>query len=318
MRIQYPPTPPLLASNNPALIYYTRQDLLGEKVGDGKQLWDMDDARRILRQQRKNGSWKYPGKLNDARTRGGYDQLETFRQLGFLIEKYGFDKRHPAVQAAARFLFTFQTKQGDFRGIYGKQYATTYSPMISELLIKAGYGSDRRVIKSLDWLMKMRQNDGGWAIPLRTALKKMNYMEVIWKPVIEPDRTKPFSHLITGCALRPLAIHPRFKNRADVKHAGTLLMSRIFERDKYVDRAAVSFWTGFSYPYWFTDILSTLDVLSRLGFKKSEPKIKAAINWLVKQQSPDGTWRKLHLLRGSDKQQYLWLTLQIARVLKQF
>jgi hypothetical protein len=41
--------------------------------------------------------------------------------------------------------------------------------MISELLIKADYVDHIRVVKSLEWLLQMRQDDGGWAIPLRTV-----------------------------------------------------------------------------------------------------------------------------------------------------
>ncbi|MFC1618168.1 hypothetical protein ACFL2B_02715, partial [Patescibacteria group bacterium] len=280
-----------------------------------KKLWEMKDAEKILRKQKKNGSWAYPTKRKTLREQKGYDQLETFRQISYLIEKYGFDNRHPAIKKAAQFLFRFQAKAGDFRGIYGYQYATTYSPMISEMLIKAGYQNDKRVIKSLDWLLSMRQDDGGWAIPLRTTGEGY-YRVVNQRKVIEPDRSKPFSHLITGCVLRALAAHPRYRHRAATKKAGELLMTRFFKRDKYHDRSAIRFWTGFSYPFWFTDLLSSLDSLSKIGFTKKEPQIKKALTWFRDHQSKDGTWQKLKLLRGADKQQYLWITLHICRIFK--
>jgi hypothetical protein len=47
----------------------------------------------------------------------------------------------------------------------------------------------------------------GWAIPLRTVDAK--FLDAVHdEEIIEPDRTKPFSHLITGCALRALSAHP--------------------------------------------------------------------------------------------------------------
>jgi hypothetical protein len=316
--LKYDPIKPLLESKNEALIFFTRRDLLNEKDLDVKNLWKSLEAVKILRRQREDGSWKYPGKLKDIyRDQKGYDQLETFRQIGFLIEKYGFNRKHPSIQRAAEYLFSFQTNSGDFRGIYGTQYATTYSPMISELLIKAGYENDVRVIRSLDWLLKMRQNDGGWAIPLRTVNAK--FFDVVHnKEVIEPDRTKPFSHLITGCVLRALSAHPKYQKMPETSLAGRLLMSRFFKRDKYPDRNTVGFWTGFSYPYWFTDLLTSLNSLSKIGFTRDEPQIETALSWFKTHQSSDGTWAKLKLLRGQDKQQYLWITLQISRAFKQY
>jgi len=60
-----------------------------------------------------------------VRSQENYDQLETFRQLGTLVDKFGYTRDHQAVERAAGFLFSFQTEQGDFQGIYGNQYATT-------------------------------------------------------------------------------------------------------------------------------------------------------------------------------------------------
>jgi hypothetical protein len=316
--LKYDPIRPLLESKNEALIFFTRRDLLDEKNLDIQDLWEIPEAVKILRRQREDGSWRYPGKLKDVyRDQKGYDQLETFRQIGFLIEKYGFNRNYPAIQRAAEYFFSFQTDSGDFRGIYGTQYSTTYSPMISELLIKAGYEEDIRIVKSLDWLLKMRQDDGGWAIPLRTVNAK--FLDVVHdKEIIEPDRTKPFSHLITGCVLRALSAHQKYQKIPETRFAGRLLISRFFKRDKYPDRSAVSFWTGFSYPYWFTDLLTSLDSLSKIGFTRDEPEIETALVWFKNHQSSDGTWDTLKLLRGQDRQQYLWITLQISRVFKEY
>ena len=55
------------------------------------------------------------------RSRTAYDQMETYRQLGVLVCKYGLDHRHPAVAAAAQFLSSCQADAGDYRGIYGRQ-----------------------------------------------------------------------------------------------------------------------------------------------------------------------------------------------------
>jgi len=77
-----------------------------------------------------------------------------------------------------------------------------------ELLIKAGYASDERIARGFQWLLYIRQRDGGWAIPLRTAGAKLDSFATKDDP-IQPDRSKPFSHLVTGVVVRAFAAHER-------------------------------------------------------------------------------------------------------------
>ena len=72
---------------------------------------------------------------------------------------YGFNKTNPVFVKNANFLFSFQTDQGDIRGILGNQYTPYYTAAILELLIKGGYVKDARVEKTFKWLVSIRQND---------------------------------------------------------------------------------------------------------------------------------------------------------------
>ena len=132
-------------------------------------LWELPQAKKLVARQNTDGSWRYPGGKSYVRSRENYDQLETFRQVGILVEKFGMTANHPAIRGAADFLFSFQTDEGDFRGIYGNQYATTYVGAITEQLVKSGYAADPRIASAFQWLLDMRQRDGGWAIPFRTV-----------------------------------------------------------------------------------------------------------------------------------------------------
>ena len=314
-QLNFNPIPPLLSSSNEVLRFFTRRDLLGDNPGSIETLWQLPEAKKIFNRQQADGSWKYPGGgRHHLRSTEDYNQLETYRNFGVLIEKYGLDRRHPAIQRAAEYLFSCQTEEGDFRGIYGMQYTPNYSAAIMELLIKAGYSTDVRTEKGFQWLLSIRQQDGGWAIPLRTVGKKFD-LETMQSELIQPDKTKPFSHLVTGIVLRAFTAHPEYRKSNEARTAGKLLASRFFTSDKYPDRQGASYWSAFSFPFWNTDLLSALDSLSLMIFTSEEPQIQRAFEWFTTRQCKDGLW-ELSLLRGKDKDTPLWISLAICRVFK--
>ncbi|MHA2352024.1 MAG: prenyltransferase/squalene oxidase repeat-containing protein [Candidatus Thorarchaeota archaeon] len=288
---------------------------MDEDADNVEHLWEMKQAKKMLNKQQEDGSWRYPNPKEDIRSIKGYNQVETFRILAILIEKYLLNRAHPVIERAAEFLFGCQTQEGDFRGVYWDQYSPTYSAAFMELLIKAGYHNDKRIALGLDWLLSIRQDDGGWVIPFRTA--NLRIKDVISRPdPIQPDRSRPFSHMATGVVLRAFAEHPKYSKMPEVLKAAELQATRIFKADNYTDRKAPEFWTRFSFPFWFTDILSTLDSLSKLGLSTDNPQIREAVDWFVEHQKKDGLW-KLRLVRGtSDKSQNLWVNLVICRTLK--
>ena len=117
--------------------------------------------------------------------------------------------------------------------------------------------------------------------------------------------------------MRAFAAHTKYKQSEEAAKAGELLATRFFRRDAYPDRQSVEFWLKFSYPFWQTDLLSSLDSLSLVGFNAENPQIKKAISWFVTKQQQNGAW-KLKLISGKDKDLDLWITLAICRVFKKF
>lgn len=256
--------PILISTQNKSIKYFVRKDLLNQEVNSVEVLWHLETAKKILISQQEDGCWKYPGGKKNFRTQENYSQIETFRQLGNLVEKFGFNNSHPAIQKSAEYLFSFQTEEGDIRCIYGNQYSPNYTAAILEILIKAGYIDDPRIDKSFNWLLSIRQDDGGWAIPIRTNNGKWD--EVMnSEETLQPNKSRPFSHMVSGIVLRAFAAHPNYQNNEEAKIAGKLLASRFFKPDKYPDRRAADFWTKISFPFWFTDIVSSLDALYYLG-----------------------------------------------------
>jgi hypothetical protein len=312
-RLRTDPIPALLATDHPDLLFQVRRDLLGEPGPPAASSQDTRHVRNALARQQADGRWKYPGGNEEIRTRAAYDQLETYRQLGVLVYKFGLDRSHAAVSSAAGFLSSFQTEAGDYRGIYGRQYTPNYSAAITELLIRAGYVGNPQVERTMRWLMSVRQDDGGWAIPTRTHDLPLNVM-LTEAETFEPDRSRPSAHLITGIVLRALAAHPGYRGLDASRRAGELLKSRFFRRDAYPDHVAPSYWLVFSYPYWWTDLLSSLDSLAKLGFRADDPEIGRGVDWFIDHQEANGLWNSgRNRPKGAISD--LWVGLAACRML---
>ena len=307
----YDPIKPLLNSENKQIVYTANRDLLDKNMNPIETLWGLKRPMQILRKQQPDGSWRYPS--NKPWHTTDYDQLETYRQLGFLVKMFGYNNQHSAIKKAAEYFFSKQSKKGDFRGIYPKQYSPNYTAAIAEQLILAGYEKDTRIERVLSWLLTIRQDDGGWALPLRT--KGHNLDVILTSDTIEPDTSKPFSHLVTGIVLRAFAAHPAYTDSKEVKKAGELLASRFFQKDVYTDLKKETAWETFSYPFWNTDLISSLDVLTKLGFEKENQAIKQAMDWILSRQRSDGLF-ELHRNHDRYHDQDLWLTLSICKSVK--
>jgi hypothetical protein len=203
------------------------------------------------------------------------------------------------------------------------QYATYYTGAMLAVLIKTGYANDIRVEKGLDWLLSMRQSDGGWSIPILThefALTQViiNKLTSTYEEPIEPDRTKPFSHNWTDMALRAFAAHPTRRSSKEAHTAADLLKSSFFQPDYYRSYQDVRYWTRFM--FWWPNLLTALESLLLMGYSKDDIDVHKGLNWLIENQMPDGLW-KLDYSRGvkeKTSEEQFWLALRIARIFKGF
>lgn len=311
--LKYDPIKPLLTSEHRAICYWTKQTLLGETMPE-TALWDLTIPRKILNKQRSDGSWTYPSKR--AWSGVDYDQVETYRQLGFLVEMFGFMREHRNIMLAAEYIFSKQTPEGDFRGIYANQYTPNYTAALVELLVKAGYANDKRIEKAFNWLLSYRVNDGGWALAFRTQGRNLD--AIYDKSLSKLDKTKSFSHLITGVVLRAFAAHDTYRQSQEARQATKLLVGRFFTKDVYPDKNRVDDWTRFSFPFWQTDILSSLDIVGIISPELAEDvKIEDAKEWFIEHQQPDGLFTG-HLLRDRFHDLQLWYSFAVCRAFSRF
>ncbi len=87
-----------------------------------------------------------------------------------------------------------------------------------------------------------------------------------------------------------------------------LLADRVFTRDKYSDRMGVEYWTKFTFPYHWTDILSTIDTLTLLGIT-SHPKINEIMDWFENHKQRNGIYEVSVMAGAKYKEIKYWITL---------
>ena len=322
----FDPLASLLESGNQAIEYFVHRDLSGETFGPVQQVWELAEAERILRGQGEDGGWPRPGKRQEGNDVTNHTLIETWKRFLILIDKFEFNRDHPQIEEAAEYIFSCQTEAGDIRGMIGNQYATYYTGAFIALLIKAGYAEDPRIEKGFQWLLNMRQEDGGWSIPMIThKFDRETQYRLVTEDVlpVEPDRSKPFSHNWTGMVLRAFAAHDRYRQTDAAKRAAVLLKSRFFQKDAYSSYQSPGYWVRFEHPFWWNNLVSALDTLSRLGLSVEDPQIRNGLDWLVEHQQEDGLWR-LNYNKNEEKntpkimEKQLWVTLAICRIFKRF
>jgi len=327
-QFKYDPIKPLIESNNPAVFYFTRRDLLQgnvEPVAD--VLWNLTTAQRIINRQEPGGYWKALGKNED------YYLVETFKLLQTLVYQFGFDKSHPAIANACEYLFSCQTEEGDIRGFIGNQYAPYYTGIVMALLINAGYEDDPRIEKGLQWLLSMRQDDGGWVIGSPgwqgipnfkwsyiaeiTADKKAETLKAF-------DKSQPFSHAGTGMVIRAFAAHPQYRKSPEALQAAQLLKSHFFKEDNYNSYKHPDNWIRFEYPFWWNNLIAALDSISLIGIPSTDSDISKALDWFVANQTESGLWKisysKIHKSPPNSKteEEKLWISLAVCRIFQRY
>lgn len=324
---------PLLESKNPYIISFTKHDLLENTELPINSLWELSEVKKILSKQQRDGSWKYNNKAKRTMSGTKYNLLETWRQLRYLVDQYGMTKEQKRVDLAAKFIFLHQTEEGDIRGILANQYAPYYTGAIISTLIKAGYINDQRIEKSIQWLIEMRQNDGGWVIGSpgiigisNLTTKELNNLVSNFQCETARafDKNKPFSAAGTGMVIRAFAYHPVYQKSEYAITAAKLLKSKLFKKDNWSSYQHEDNWVRFQFPFWWNNLVSALDALSFIIPNKNDPEIQNALIWLLENQQNDGLWKisysKIHKNSTSKKSKdlRLWISLAIGRILKRY
>lgn len=311
----------LLARGSLPLLFWLKKDILDVPVDrESKNLRKFASRVRILETQQPDGSWwdkRSDTPLHWERT---LYRVDTLRNL-YRLYDYGCTLRDEGIDKAVDFLFSLQTKEGDFRGTVINEYTPTFHALVLEILCRYGLDRDRRVQKGFRWLIDNRQKDGGWALyrrqPIngtqgRAVLPPLDRRGQAWKP----GRSQRFSHHVTGMVLRAMAESPTWRRSSEARQAGGLLLGCFFCDEVYGDKTFSSDWEQICYPFWNTDILGSLDVLSKIGFDPGDETIQKGLAWIGQKRNGSGYWECGNA--RATLEDHLWVTLAVLRILKRF
>ena len=259
----------------------------------------------LLATQEPDGNWGKQDYYLPRASRGTFWVLSVLGDLGLTAEE-----EH--VRRACDFMFTHQRENGTFcrrRRVSGQgevwQVHTepcTHARIV-RFLIQFGYAQDPRVRKAIDWLLPIQRDDGMWFCRgtegrgcLRATLDVLRIAALDPQTAVQPGITQ------AATAVCDLLMEPR--------------MSRYHVGEDW------GMWECLKYPYFGFSVISALDALARLDYTLAEPKIAAAVAYLLGRQLPDGSWPldeswpQSPIDFGQPGEPNKWLTLDALRVVK--
>jgi hypothetical protein len=329
----------LLEEDNPSVRYFTLCDFLGKKHSNPELLAakakipDSKVVAKIFSKQKPEGHWEEPWSPYLPKYKSSYWQIMILAQLGM-------DKSDLRVQHACESIFKFQHDEGGFSCytiemalgkyyklrekakelppneytssmVYEHQYSCLTGNMAAAL-IRMGYIDDPRLRKSLEWLVKVQNRDGGWLCPY-------------WRAHIK-DTHGCFDGTI--CPLEAFSEVPKEKISKAMKDtiergAEFLLMHRLFKADHHNFAVIKRLWLKLGFPWFYGyNILRGLDVLTKLGYAEDE-RLDDAVKVILRKRMPDGRWilesapiGRMHVSLESVGKPSKWITLIALRVLK--
>jgi hypothetical protein len=116
--------------------------------------------------------------------------------------------------------------------------------------------------------------------------------------------------------LRAFAESQTWRQTREAWQAGEKLLRCFFRDEVCEDRTFPSDWENIAYPFWNTDLLGSLDSLSKVGFSPENEMIQKGLEWLSKKQNSQGFWESMS--KKATWEDHLWVTLSALRILKRF
>jgi hypothetical protein len=263
----------LLASEEPAVRYLTRRDLLDDHDGaaaDRDRVLEGPKARGLLAGQQPDGGF---GVHPYRKWIGAHWRLVSLVELAAPAGE-------PRLLAAAATVLDWLTGPGHRRQVrvidgLARRCASQEGNALA-VACRLGMAADPRAELLARSLVEWQWPDGGWNCDLRASGRRSSFHESL-----PPAWGLHEYGLATGAA---------WAKEAAARAAELFLAHRLFRSlsdGEVIDRR----WLALHYPpYWHYDVLQALLVLSRLG-RAGDPRTGEALELLVRRRRPDGRWQ---------------------------
>ncbi len=308
----------LLERGSLPVLYWLKRDILDVPYEREIRNLKKYAARvRILESQRPDGSWCDKLIENSpaaARARAIADTLKNLYKL----YDFGCTLDDEEIRKAIVFIFTTQSKQGDFRSVHSDECAPAFHALSLEILCRYGLDEDRRVQRGFRWIAKSLAEAEDW-FPSRNKASNGS------RP-LRPSRSREaqslrrsqrvFFQFIAGFFVRALAESSVWKKSRTARQAGEVILERFPRNEKSPRQEKPSCWVDITYPFWTNGTLSSLDSLSKLGFDPKDERIRKALGWLMNKQNASGFWESEGAVASPED--HLWVTVSVLRILKRF
>ncbi len=330
-RLASDPIPRLLREGSPSVLARVRRDLIDDsEAPTAQEIADYAEVKAVLRKMEKDGSFaahaleKGMGSARFASCLATVRALDRLADLGLRLE--GEAGARPQLERIADYILSSQAGDGGIADLTvadtpkgrAKLVALHFHGWAIAALSRAGFEADPRVEKGFQFLLSLRQDDGGWA----------------WRGVRTDSAARPSSHLVTGMVLRAFAASSQRRASREARRAAELLATRFLQPDRYEDRKAPSYWEILSEPRFYTDVLDALDTITGIGLGKENSGVRTAEAYLRSRQTPNGLWLPGPPIKGGesaitrsalskpkapkekDPIEAIWLTLRVLVVLR--
>ncbi len=262
----------LLEESQPSIRYLTLTQLLGRKQSDGEvreartRIPKVGWAAEILGRRDPHGWW--------VREKSLYRPKYISTNWNLLaLSDLGATRSIPPVRASCElWMERSPLKGGGVGGSSNGNGHHCYTGNMARALVKFGYGSDPRVRKAYEWLVRTAHPKGGWSC--------------FWFA----DAPSKARTLDSWEGLSAFAAYPRSRWTPAMKDCVERAAEYFLDRELHRQGERYEPWFRFHWPvHYYYDLLLGLEMLTALGYG-DDPRLGFALAHLAKKRRSDGRW----------------------------
>ena len=256
----------LLEDDQPSIRYRTLVELEGRRPQE-------PELRKLRRSIPRRG---WVAEILSTRRRGGWwcsrDSLYRPKYVAtnwqmLVLSDLGVDRSVPAVRTSAElWMRTFAARGGGLGGNSLGRAHHCIAGNMARALIHLGYADDRRVARTIDWLVESADPKGGWSC-------------------FGNGR-----NLDSWEGLSALAVYRRSRWSPRLRQCVERGAEFFLERQLSRQGGRYAPWFRTHYPvHYYYDLLVGLEILTTLGYA-DDRRLRPAADWLRRRRRPDGRW----------------------------